>query len=353
MADLPGNPKNRKEKYLNAIATGDPSGLPTPITREEAYLAFIAENGGGGGGGTGEVKGVKGNAESTYRKGNVNLTPANLGIEKATASKLGLVMPDNETIEIDAAGKISVKGGAGGDAALESDVISNLEVGAIPSGTTISEGTTFTEFVQKLLIAEIAPTIAFSASGSGVREVGSSVTPTYTLNITDKGTGTPVSIEFYRGSTLVNTQPYTAGMSSYSYTDSAITSTVTVKGVLNYTKSDGITAAKVDKSAAYTFVMASYYGAVDTAPITQAEIVALTKNVKTGKGQTATFNLSNQKSCYAYPASMGDLSSIKDANNFEYIGSYTKTAVTVDGTAYNVYTLTDPVTASGFKQVYA
>lgn len=351
MADLPKNPINRKEKYLNAIATGDASGLPSPITREEVYLDYIARNGGGGGG-AGDVKGVKGDAETTYRKGNVNLTPANLGIETATVSKAGLVMPDNETIEIDAAGKLSVKSGSG-DATLASDVTSNLEVGAIPSGTTVAEGTTFTEFVQKLLITEIAPTISFTASGSGVKEVGTSVTPTYTLNITDAGTGTPVSIEFYRGSTLVDTQPYVAGASSYSYTDSAITSTITVRGVLNYTKSDSTTPATVDKSAAYTFVMASYYGAVNAAPTTQSEITALTKNVKTGKGQTATFNLSNQRSCYAYPASMGNLTSIKDANNFEYIGSYTKTAVTVDGTAYNVYTLTDPVTAAGFQQVYA
>ena len=34
----------------------------------------------GGGGGGGAVSGVKGDAESTYRTGNVNLTPANLGI---------------------------------------------------------------------------------------------------------------------------------------------------------------------------------------------------------------------------------------------------------------------------------
>lgn len=73
-------PNNRYEKFLNAIATGDTSSLPTPITREEAYLYYIALNGGGGGGGTGDVTGVKGAAESTYRKGNVNITPQNIGL---------------------------------------------------------------------------------------------------------------------------------------------------------------------------------------------------------------------------------------------------------------------------------
>lgn len=245
------------------------------------------------------------------------------------------------------------QGGGGGDASLETDVTSNLAVGAIASGTTLPEGTTFTEFAQKLLITEIAPTTTFSASGSGVKEVGTSVTPTLTLTINSKGTGTPVAIKFYSGSTLLDTQSYVSGTNTYTYTmESAVTTTTTVKGVLEYKKSDN-TDAIVEKSATYTFVMASYYGAVTTAPTTKAEIIVLTKNVKTGRGQTATFTLSNQRSCYCYPASMGNLTSIKDANNFEYLSSYTKTTVAVDGVDYNVYTLTDPVTATGFKQVYA
>lgn len=244
-------------------------------------------------------------------------------------------------------------GGGGGDSSLTTDVTANLTVGAIASGTTLPEGTTFTEFAQKLLITEIAPTTTFTASGSGVKETGTSVTPTLTLVINNKGTGTPISIKFYSGSTLLDTKTYVDGTNTYTFTmASAITTTTTVKGVLEYKKSNN-TNATVEKSATYTFVMASYYGAVTTAPTDKAGIVALTKNVKNTKSQTATFTLSNQRSCYAYPASFGNLTSIKDANNFEYLSSYTKTTVAVDGTDYNVYTLTDPVTATGFKQVYA
>lgn len=243
------------------------------------------------------------------------------------------------------------EGGGGGE--LEADVTSNLAVGAIASGTTLEAGMSFTEVMQKLLISEIAPTVSFSASGSGVKEVGTSVTPTLTLTISSAGTGTPTSIKFYNGSTLLDTKAYVSGTNTYTYTmESAITTTTTVKGVLEYKKSNN-TNATIEKTAGYTFVMASYYGAVTTAPTNKAGIIALTKNVKNSKAQTATFSLSNQRSCYAYPASFGNLTSIKDANNFEYLSSYTKTNVTVDGTSYNVYTLTDPVTASGFKQVYA
>lgn len=247
---------------------------------------------------------------------------------------------------------IGVGGSGSGDASLASAVTSNLAVGAIASGTTLAQGTTFTEFVQKLLITEIAPTVTFTASGSGVKEVGTSVTPTLTLTINSVGTGTPTSIKFYSGSTLLDTQSYVGGTSTYTYTMGAVTETTTVKGVLEYKKSDN-TSATVEKTATYTFVMASYYGAVVTAPTDKSGITALTKNVKNTKALTATFTLSNQRSCYCYPASMGDLTSIKDANNFEYISSYTKTNVTVDNVSYNVYTLTDSVTATGFKQIYA
>ena len=40
--------------YLNAVATGNTSGIPAqPYTRQEQYLDAIAKNGGGGGGSTG------------------------------------------------------------------------------------------------------------------------------------------------------------------------------------------------------------------------------------------------------------------------------------------------------------
>lgn len=348
MANIPDKPNSRKEQYLAAIAGQGVSYPETPHTREEAYLDEIARNGGGGGGG--DVTGVKGNAESEYRKGKVNLTAENIGITKAEANKLGLVKPDGETTEVDENGAIKVIGG-GGEGSITEDITANIEVGGITSGTTIAEGTTLTELAKKMLVKETAPTTTFTASGSGVKEVGTSVTPTLTLTITGKGTGTPVSVSFYDGSTLLDTQTYADGTNTYTYTMDAVTTNTTVKGVLNYKKSDN-TDATVEKTASYTFVMASYYGAVATAPTTAGEITALTKSVKNTKAQTATFNLSDQRSCYAYPASFGNLTSIKDANNFEYISSYTKTTVAIDGTDYNVYTLTDAVTASNFKQVY-
>ena len=322
------------------------------MDKQSMVLGMILGGGeSGGGGGTTNYNSLSNKPKINNVELSGNKSLSDIGIDKATVSSLGLVKPDGTTTTIDANGVLSAVGGSG-DASITENITANVEIGGIASGETIAQGTSLTSFAKKLLIKETAPTVTFTASGSGVKEQGTTVTPTLTLSISSAGTGTPVEIEFYSGSTLLDTQSYVSGTNTYTYTMSAITDTTTVKGVLKYKKSDN-TNATVEKTATYTFVMASYYGAVTTAPTTAGEITALTKVVKTGKGQTATFNLSNQRSCYAYPASFGDLTSIKDANNFEYISSYTKTNVTIDGTSYNVYTLTDPVTASGFKQIYA
>lgn len=314
-------PKSRNEEILRATIDGSEYDK-NPQSREEYLLLKLKEKieeGGGGGGGTSDYPALTNKPQINGVELVGNKTSADLNIDAVTTEA----------------------------------VVANTAVGAIASGDTVAKNTSLTNFVKQLLIKEIAPAISFSASGSGVKEVGTSVTPTLTVNISNFGTGTPVSISFYSGSTLLETKEYVAGTSSYSHTMAdAVTSNTTVKGVLNYKKSDG-TSASVEKTASYTFVMASYYGAVSTAPTTAADITALTKNVKNTKALTVTFALSNQRSCYCYPASFGNLSSIKDANNFEYIGSYTKTTVTVSGTAYNVYTLTDPVTAASFKQIFA
>lgn len=95
-----------------------------------------------------------------------------------------------------------------------------------------------------------------------------------------------------------------------------------------------------------------YYGVVNdgSSPV----ITSFPNSISSSKSFTwSSINLTNQKCCYAYPQYLGELSSIKDANNFEYIGSYTKTTTTVNGVAYYIYTLTKAITITGFKQIFS
>lgn len=281
-----------------------------------------------------------------YRTGDILVkynAGANSNIYKFTYNEV------NGTIKQEAV-KIS-----GGDSKLIRNVKANVSAGAISSGDTVLKDTTFTEFVEKLLIKEVAPAISFTSSQSGVLEVGTTVTnPTLRLQINSLGTGTPTNINFYVGSTLVDTQPYVPGTNVYTYSYvGTITSTSSTKVTLDYNKSDN-TPATLTATKSYTFVYASYYGAISMATPTDTDVKALTKNIKNTKAFTySNIALNDERICYAYPVSFGNLTSIKDANNFEYIGSYTKYTMTIDSVSYNVYVLTDPITATGFKQIYS
>lgn len=77
---------------------------------------------------------------------------------------------------------------------------------------------------------------------------------------------------------------------------------------------------------------------------------ALTLN---SRGYTGTVAMDYQKTLYAYPKSYGELESIKDANGFEYLLSYTKEEISMNGEDYYVYILTDAATIPMFKQIYS
>lgn len=134
------------------------------------------------------------------------------------------------------------------------------------------------------------------------------------------------------------------GAIPYVYSDTATTTTTyNVRA-----DKDGRTA---QGSATITFVNPSYDGAVAANfTATEANIKALTETLRSGKGGTRTFNLNNQKACIAYPKVFGAATGIKDANGFDYLASYTRSELNVNGELYYVYLLTNAVTITDFKQ---
>ena len=253
----------------------------------------------------------------------------------------------------------AIQAGGGGGAALTTDVTSNVTVGAIPSGTKLNQGTTFTEFVQKLLITEVAPTIGFSITKSGNVLYGGSYTETLTVNVSAMGSSKTIdTIEWYQGSTLLQTD--TIGSSttgSWTYTMATpTTDTTTFKAIVKYTKSDN-TQTTVTKTASINFYYNKFYGSVASLTPSEADVTALTTALGTAKGGTYTFTVSAARIAYAYPASLGNLTSIKDGNGFSLFDSFTKTTETYtqNGTSvsYNLYVLTDATTVSGYSVTFA
>lgn len=113
-----------------------------------------------------------------------------------------------------------------------------------------------------------------------------------------------------------------------------------------------IKAGSISASGSVRAYALSYYGVINKSTITENDISSLSSRLSTSKSFTYTINLSEQRIVYMYPQSFGVLTSIKDANNFDYINSYTKTTLSYDSVDYYVYILTDPVTITGFKQIF-
>lgn len=249
---------------------------------------------------------------------------------------------------------VALQGGGGG-ASLTTDVTSNVTVGAIPSGTKLNQGTTFTEFVQKLLITEVAPTIGFSITKSGNVLYGGSYIETLTANVSNMGSAKTIdTIEWYQGSTLLQTDTIgSTTTGSWTFVMATpTTDTTTFKAIVKYTKSDN-NQTSVTKTASINFYYNKFYGSVASLTPSEADVTALTTALGTAKGGTYTFTTADARICYAYPASLGNLTSIKDGNGFSLFDSFTKTvqSYTQNSTtvSYNLYVLTDATTVSGYS----
>ena len=250
-------------------------------------------------------------------------------------------------------------GGGSGSAELEVAVTANTTVGAIASGQTLTQGTTFTEFVQKLLISEVAPTIGFSISKSGNVAKGTSWTETLTLAVSNMGSAKKIkTIAWYEGSTLLQTDTIDSTTTgSWTYTmGTATTDSTTFKAIVTYTKSDD-TDTSVTKTASISFYYNKFYGGVSDLNPSEDTVEALTSALATGKGGTYSFTVSAGRICYAYPKSLGALTSIKDGNGFSLFDSFTRTEQTYtqagDSVVYYRYVLTDTTTVSGYSVTFA
>lgn len=205
------------------------------------------------------------------------------------------------------------------------------------------------------------PTLTTSLSSSNIRHnVSTSITITPKFTQNDAGAITSYSLT--KGGNVIYTN---TSVSAYTDTitlshGSSVTYSATVNygnGVIKNTllgiayPSTSIKAGSISSNATVKGYALSYYGVINTNSIDNVN--NLTNILRTSKGSTLTFNMTNQRVVYMYPKSFGNLTSIKDANNFEYINSYTLSTMTLDGVEYNVYILTDAVTISGFKQIFS
>lgn len=208
----------------------------------------------------------------------------------------------------------------------------------------------------------IKPTLSISLN-TGTLEHNKATSVTITPNFKQNDAGSVSKYVLYKnGTEIFNNTTVSA------YTDSA---TINHNGSASYsataTYDDGpikntllgipypntsIKAGSVSASGIIRAYALSYYGIINSSTITENDISSLSSRLSSSKSYTYTVNLAEQRIVYMYPQSFGTLTSIKDANNFDYINSYTRTTLSYNGVDYYVYILTDPVTITGFKQIF-
>lgn len=199
----------------------------------------------------------------------------------------------------------------------------------------------------------LGPQVSLSATGSsGVKEKGVPVTSsTLTASVTKRSTAISRIQFFLNGVSINDNNPPAntgSGNTSYAWTGSFSDTSTFRADVTDVTDgANGPTTAS--SSVTFTFVYPFFWGA--SAP--DAAVGDLTKQVvaNSNNRNVGYSGLAGQKFYYAFPSSYGDLTSIKDENNFEVLGSFTKksktwTAADSATVTYTIYELTSPLGVS-------
>lgn len=142
----------------------------------------------------------------------------------------------------------------------------------------------------------------------------------------------------------INNEPIEVSLTSKQFPGITVNTTFRVEAT-----KEGVTKTG---SVSAVFVNPSYFGVVESnftptpegiQGLSSSEII---KNSKTYN--TSVFNQNAQKNCYAYPKVFGALTSITDGKN-EFINSYTRSELEVNGEMYYVYVLSEASTVSNYS----
>ena len=224
--------------------------------------------------------------------------------------------------------------GSAGSAEFTKEGNTVIGVGGIQTGTTL-KGKTTNEILEMMLFPYQKPEARVSINpATTLYEVGATATLTVSMALTKKTENITAAKITKDGADLkVASEPeITAG--SLSQANVQITTNTTFSGSVNDSKG-----ANAANSIAVKFTRRSYFDVVahDAVIDSAQKIEALGKNQLTGSKGLTYNNLTanNQKIVYAYPASFGDLTSIKDGNGFDNLASgWTKTIVQRGGVDY-------------------
>lgn len=196
-------------------------------------------------------------------------------------------------------------------------------------------------YEDKVLLQKLAASVfplTLTVTGGGVYR--KTTTQTVTVNWSLKQGPDAVTPDTLK----INNESVDVSLTSKQFPGIAVNTSFRVEAT-----KDGVTKTG---SVSAVFVNPSYFGVVDSnftptpegiQGLSSGEII---KNSKTYN--TSAFNQNAQKNCYAYPKAFGALTSITDGKN-EFINSYTRSELEVNGEMYYVYVLSEASTVSNYS----
>lgn len=239
------------------------------------------------------------------------------------------------------------------------DITTVNALGGIAAGANL-DGMTTHEILNTLLFPYVAFVLGSTSRSAAAATLENGATQTLSsasISITKKSK--PItSVKLLNGSTVLGekTGDDVAAGGTITFSNLGITVSKSNNPNLKFTVTDGTTSTDKNVGAS-TFVYPYYMGecAAD-ATIDETLIEGLTKKVESKGNKTVTHTVENGRMVIAYPKAHGVLKSILDPNNFETIGDYTRSEVSVtglDGTTQTYYVYASgAATVSGFKVQY-
>lgn len=196
-------------------------------------------------------------------------------------------------------------------------------------------------YEDKVLLQKLAASVfplTLTVTGGGVYRKTTTQTVTVSWSLKQGPDAvTPDSLK-------INNEPIEVSLASKQFPGITVNTTFRVEAT-----KEGVTKTG---SVSAVFVNPSYFGVVESnftptpegiQGLSSGEII---KNSKTYN--TSAFNQNAQKNCYAYPKVFGALTSITDGKN-EFINSYTRSELEVNGEMYYVYILSEASTVSNYS----
>lgn len=196
-------------------------------------------------------------------------------------------------------------------------------------------------YEDKVLLQKLAASVfplTLTVTGGGVYRKTTTQTVTVSWSLKQGPDAvTPDSLK-------INNEPIEVSLTSKQFPGITVNTTFRVEAT-----KEGVTKTG---SVSAVFVNPSYFGVVDSnftptpegiQGLSSGEII---KNSKTYN--TSAFNQNAQKNCYAYLKVFGALTSITDGKN-EFINSYTRSELEVNGGMYYVYVLSEASTVSNYS----